>query len=99
MEALGLMPSHTHEPGGRRVGQKMGHYLIAGGPFARAAAELLKGGACIAWQSREAEAEEGRRRKAASKTKYTCPACETNAWAKPGVNLICGDCGETMEPE
>jgi hypothetical protein len=45
------------------------------------------------------DAEAARRRKAASKTKYTCPACELNAWAKPGVNLVCGDCGETMEPE
>jgi transcription elongation factor Elf1 len=37
--------------------------------------------------------------KAASKTKYTCPGCGLNAWAKPEVNLVCGDCGETMEPE
>jgi hypothetical protein len=34
-----------------------------------------------------------------SEAKYTRPGCGTNAWAKPGVNLVCGDCGETMEPE
>ena len=37
-----------------------------------------------------------RRKKAASKTKYTCPGCEANAWAKPGTSLICGDCSEAM---
>jgi hypothetical protein len=46
-----------------------------------------------------AEEEVPRRRKAASKTKYNCPACELNAWAKPGVNLVCVDCEEAMEPE
>lgn len=27
-----------------------------------------------------------------SKTKYTCPNCGLNAWAKPKANLACGDC-------
>jgi predicted SprT family Zn-dependent metalloprotease len=31
MEDVGLMPSHTGEPGGRRTGQKMSHYVIEGG--------------------------------------------------------------------
>ena len=31
-------------------------------------------------------------RKRRSKTKYICPACALNAWAKPGVKLICGTC-------
>ncbi|AIY44229.1 zinc metalloproteinase Mpr protein (plasmid) [Collimonas arenae] len=33
MESVGLMPSHTGEPGGRRVGQQMTHYIIDAGPF------------------------------------------------------------------
>jgi hypothetical protein len=41
----------------------------------------------------------GRKSKAANGMKYTCPACQTNAWAKPQTNLICGDCNEPMEPE
>jgi hypothetical protein len=40
-----------------------------------------------------------RRKKAASKTKYTCPVCEMNAWAKPDAHLICGDCNEELEAE
>jgi hypothetical protein len=38
-------------------------------------------------------------KKAASKTKYTCPTCAANAWAKPDTSLICGDCSEPMEAE
>jgi transcription elongation factor Elf1 len=43
--------------------------------------------------------EKARRKKAASKTRYTCPDCQMNAWAKPGVHLVCGDCGERMAAE
>ena len=28
------------------------------------------------------------------KTKYTCPTCGANAWAKPDAQLICGACYE-----
>jgi hypothetical protein len=37
-----------------------------------------------------------RKKKAASETKYTCPSCSVNAWAKPYTTLICGDCREEM---
>ena len=40
-----------------------------------------------------------RKKKSASKTKYTCPACGVNAWAKPQTALICGDCWEEMEAD
>ena len=39
------------------------------------------------------------KKKAASKTKYTCPACAANAWAKPETALVCGDCDERMEAD
>ena len=47
----------------------------------------------------EGDAGKARKKKAASKTKYTCPGCELNAWAKPDANLWCGDCEEQMEAE
>lgn len=34
-----------------------------------------------------------------NRLKYSCPKCNLNAWAKPGANLICGDCEEPMEYE
>ena len=43
--------------------------------------------------------QETRKKKAASKTRYSCPACELNVWGKPGINVKCGDCDETMEAE
>lgn len=30
-----------------------------------------------------------------SKLKYTCPGCATNAWGKPWLKLICGECSKT----
>ncbi|NLE01748.1 MAG: SprT family zinc-dependent metalloprotease [Fibrobacter sp.] len=31
-----------------------------------------------------------------NRLKYTCPDCQANAWAKPGINIICGDCNKQM---
>lgn len=47
----------------------------------------------------EGEAAVTRKKKAASKTKYTCPACDLNACAKPDVKLICGNCKKAIRPE
>jgi len=27
-----------------------------------------------------------------NRIKYTCPGCQNNAWGKPKLKLICGDC-------
>jgi predicted SprT family Zn-dependent metalloprotease len=91
MESLGLMPTSTGKPGGSRTGQRVTHYIIARGPFDKACKELLAGGARVEWQSREAAKVDR------SKTKYVCPSCALNAWAKPGVYLICGNCGVQLE--
>lgn len=52
MEAIGLMPSHTGQPGGKRVGQSMGDYVIAGGLFDHATKRLLADGFAISWLDR-----------------------------------------------
>lgn len=52
MEAIGLMPSHTGRPGGKRVGQSMGDYVIAGGHFDIATRKLLATGFEISWLDR-----------------------------------------------
>ena len=36
MEEIGLMPSDTGEPGGKKTGQHMTHYIIPGGKYERA---------------------------------------------------------------
>jgi ribosomal protein S27E len=47
-------------------------------------------------QLRKQRAEELRKKKAASKSRYTCPGCELpkHVWGKPGLHVICGECSE-----
>ncbi|KIU26967.1 hypothetical protein SR39_31100 [Methylobacterium radiotolerans] len=99
MRAVGLIPSTSGEPGGKEIGQRVSHYIEPGGRFAQACAELvyLRGDA-VPYVELGSELErEARERKAASKTKYTCPACGANAWAKPGIALDCGACKQPMD--
>jgi predicted SprT family Zn-dependent metalloprotease len=91
MEAIGLMPSDTGQAGGKRVGQRVSHYIIANSLFELACQELFTGGVRLQWQSREDTADEKAKAKN-SKTKFTCPTCGENAWARPAANLMCGDC-------
>src|SRR5437016_2105262 len=96
MEALGLMPTDSGVPGGNRVGQRVTHYIVGGGPFDLACTELLAGGIKVEWQSREGSQSAATVRSNRSKTKYTCPTCGLNAWAKPDVPLVCGECEEHL---
>jgi hypothetical protein len=87
MKAVGLFPSSTGPPSGKETGQKVSHYIIEDGPFVAAFGRLKASGFELRWQSRANDRE--RQKKAASKTKYTCPQYGQNAWAKPGASLIC----------
>ena len=94
MEAVGLVPSSTGEPGGNRVGQKVTHYIDPRGPFARAYKVMPK--ACLLpWECvPEATVDKGGKTTpvARNKIKYTCGGCGTNVWGKPGLVILCGDC-------
>lgn len=52
MESLGLMPSSTGMPGGRRTGQRMADYPIKGGAFLQACNALLAEGFKLNWIDR-----------------------------------------------
>lgn len=100
MRAVGLIPSDTGAPGGREVGQKVSHYIEDGGAFDRACAELVSKGFDALYVELWSEGEAAKRKKkAASKTRYTCPDCGLNAWAKPDARLVCGDCDEPMKAD
>jgi hypothetical protein len=103
MENIGLMPSDTGKPGGNRTGQKMSHYVIPGGPFARACAALLSEGFRLAWGEIVAEVADdtggGGGKRKGTRAKFTCPDCGANAWGKPELRLICGVCLVPMLPE
>lgn len=103
MEAIGLMPTHTGEVGGKKTGQKMTHYIIEGGKFdvaergfAAQKAEIgYAAGFAIPIQG-NAISKELVKPPTPSKVKFTCPNCSQRAWAKLTAHLICGDCGEEM---
>jgi ribosomal protein S27E len=107
MEALGLMPSATAAPGGARVGYRMSHYIIAGGAFERAFAQMPA--AChLPWtcgiddeargnadkKAKKAKKEREAARKV--KVKYSCPGCDLNVWGRAGLHLRCEDCAEGL---
>jgi hypothetical protein len=99
MRTVGLEPSSTGQPGGKDTGQKVSHYILDGGAFAKAFAELEKQGVADLLADRWGESEAGkktREKKNASKTAYVCPGCDLKAWAKPEASLMCGDCEEHM---
>lgn len=52
MESIGLMPSSTGEPGGRRTGQYMSDYPLPGGPFLPAARSFIDRGDRLKWLDR-----------------------------------------------
>lgn len=126
MEAVGLLPTSTGKPGGKRIGQTMTHLIIPGGAYQNAYNELMENQeyqlqwAAIPYDSentelikslkghisdpeisptdKEADTKTPAEKKRASKTKYRCEICDVNAWAKPKVNLVCGDCGTELQP-
>ena len=65
------------------------------GRDARVYAKLAESGLQLHWQS--VPANEQAKAKKSSKTKFTCPDCGQNAWAKPEAVLVCGECMEPME--
>jgi predicted SprT family Zn-dependent metalloprotease len=95
MKAVGLYPSDTGLPGGKETGQSMTHYIIPEGAFAQTYARLQATGLCLHWQSSQRNGQARNQ----SKTKYTCPACGLNAWARPSAHLVCSDCEKPMEQE
>lgn len=102
MRRVGLQPKALDKDGNKtdkETGTKVTHEIVEGGPFDVACKELLAAGLTLPYSERAFTEQQAKRAKVkkASKTKYTCPSCEANAWAKPGANLVCGDCDETLE--
>ena len=97
MDAVGLTPSNTGEPGGKRTGQQMTHFIEPGGAFEEACAELVDGGFTIPWLSVDTTPEP-KPSKPSSKVKFTCGGCDAKAWGKADLVIMCGPCDERMWP-
>lgn len=114
MLAVGLLPYNvqkedkptwtdgvvSHMPKSQ-TGTRISHAIIPGGSFDKSCDTLLSTGVDICWTTHEKTAREKAlaKKKRASKTKFTCPDCGQNAWAKPDAHIGCWSCGVEMEDE
>lgn len=57
MDAVGLAPSSSGAPGGRRVGERVTHYVVSGGPFDLCCSRLLTRSFELSWWDRFPPAE------------------------------------------
>jgi hypothetical protein len=89
MNSVGLVPSSTGKPGGRETGAKMSHYILPGGVFEQAFAELQATGWTL---DIESAPRRNPSRGPSSKSKFTCPACGQNIWGKPDTEVACLKC-------
>lgn len=95
MDRIGLTPTASGSPGGKRTGHSVTHIIVDGGQYDNLFTELVLTGFKLTWAGRSAS-DKTKGKKDTSKTKYTCPLCNSNAWAKPNALLICGECHEHM---
>jgi predicted SprT family Zn-dependent metalloprotease len=108
MESLGLMPSNTGQPGGRKTGQQMTHYIMEGGLFETVCKGLLADNFKISWADRFIPIDKlnppwlggtsglggelDPKKKTRTKEKYICAECGVSVWGKPDLKIICGHC-------
>ena len=100
MESVGLITSNTGKEGGKRTGQNMTHYIVEGGRFDKAFAEMPA--TCnipytTLW-SLQGAGKKKVKKTSGQRIKYVCPCCGAAAWGKEGLHMICGDCLEDMKP-
>ncbi len=109
MKRIGLYPSNTAMPGGKETGDQMQHFVIKGGMFERAAADLMAGGFEIAWRDARqprrdslVDGEGGEDAEPAPKSgkrqKYQCPICDLAAWSRHDAAFKCGLHDAVMTP-
>lgn len=99
MEVIGLIPSNTGLPGGKKTGQQMHHYAEKGGAFAKALDKMPKD-VKLPWLAAAIPEKEKKPTKNKNKIKYICPDCEACIWGKSGLAVACVGCGwEFVEQE
>lgn len=88
MEDIGLMPSRTGEPGGKKTGRRVTHYVIDKAGFDLSCDELLASGftlSCVSWpQMKPAKPK-------VPKATFQCPGCEAKVRGKEEVKVLCGE--------
>jgi predicted SprT family Zn-dependent metalloprotease len=95
MVEVGLIPSDTGEPGGKRTGQRVSHYIEEGGLFDRVWNILASDAFSFDYQDRATNRSDTPPRKL--KASYFCHQCDYSLWGQPGHRVVCGDCNQQME--
>jgi predicted SprT family Zn-dependent metalloprotease len=89
MESIGLMPSSTGRPGGKRTGDQIADYAIEGGAFLSACRELLTNEFKLTWYDRFPPS-------AVARSGQNSFACQLNGLPESGTNIILEDEGSQM---
>jgi predicted RNA-binding Zn-ribbon protein involved in translation (DUF1610 family) len=76
----------------------MSHYVIPGGAFEQAYQQLASTGWKLNLESAARENATAPKNPNNTRTKFTCPQCGLNAWAKPDAKLLCGSCNQPLMP-
>ena len=104
MRRVRLEPVNVGSGGSADTGFAISDRVIEGGKVDQLYHCLVEAGFEMTWAhalQRTADinpdSETIRRRKRESKTRYTCPSCRLNAWARPNALLKCGTCQLTLK--
>ena len=97
MISIGLIPSQSGAPNGRKTGRKMSHYIEPGGLFDVACRELLATTTVVTYVERiDAARQTLGLKKRASKSTFVCPGCKWQIWGKPDTRVRCDGCNELL---
>lgn len=87
MESIGLMPSSTGQPGGKRTGDAVADYAIEGGLFLQVCRELLTQDYKISWYDRFATPEVVKAGQSSFGLSLDLPASGASIPATSGIKL------------
>jgi hypothetical protein len=97
MESIGLIPSNTGLPDGKKTGFQMMHYIFENGRFDCTCSAFINDGFALTWAhiqklyaSKGAKDEIGAGTTDRDKEKFQCPVCNACVWGKPTTNVFCG---------
>lgn len=94
MESVGLIPSSTGKPGGKKTGVQMTHFVAKGGKFSQLLKEM-PANVSLPWTS-SSIAELSKVKPRQKNARYECRECKVMVTGKPGLSIICGLCDKEM---
>jgi predicted SprT family Zn-dependent metalloprotease len=92
MEDVGLIPSNTGEPGGKKTGAQMTHYIAENGPFDKAFKQMPQD-ISLPWLTGIVPDKNEEPVVREKKSKYVCP-CDKKVSGEPDLQILCVECGE-----